>query len=427
MTRHFLQLYVLIVVTLAAVSWGQEKLWEIYSAQDDAAHAQGAALVLLSDRLHEVPPDARAQFVRELAGRTGVDVELFESKDIVGDDMLARLTRGDLAHMHAADKDWLLKRMPDDGRVLAFRYASQEAKRGVIDWVLAFVFYALIALVIMGWLWPLTRDLKYLERSTTSFGNRNWTFDTRIGMRSPVHSLAEAFRRMAARIDSLVGAQRDMTNAMSHEIKTPLARMHSEVEMARTASEPAALARHLSSIDGDIAELDAFVTATLDYAILERAEIALNIHEHDLTAILPVLVDSLRRTARQELRIRCEVSPNATKVKCDAHLFETVVRNLLYNAIRYARSEIHVVFFIRPDGVYNLRVDDDGPGIQPADRARIFDSFVQLDNRTGRKTGYGLGLAIVKRIVEWHGGVASVTRAGLGGAGLSVTWGPDIR
>jgi two-component system OmpR family sensor kinase len=202
--------------------------------------------------------------------------------------------------------------------------------------------------------------------------------------------------------------------------------MRFEVEMARTASDSASLGRHLNNIDVDIAELDSFVTATLDYAILERAEIALNIHEHDLTAILPALVDSLRRAARQEVRIRCEVSPNATKVKCDAHLFETVVRNLLYNAIRYARSEIHVVFFIRPDGVYNLRVDDDGPGIPPADRARIFDSFVQLDNRSGRKTGYGLGLAIVKRIVEWHGGVASVTRAGLGGAGLSVTWGPEI-
>src|SRR6185436_20604572 len=154
----------------------------------------------------------------------------------------ARLTAGDLAYMHAANKEWLLKRVPDDGRVLAFRYAAPDAQRGVIDWVLALVFYAVIALVIMGWLWPLTRDLKYLERSTTSFGNRNWTFDTRIGIRSPVHSLAEAFRRMAARIDSLIGAQKDMTNAMSHEIKTPLARMRFEVEMARTASDPQKLA-----------------------------------------------------------------------------------------------------------------------------------------------------------------------------------------
>jgi signal transduction histidine kinase len=241
-----------------------------------------------------------------------------------------------------------------------------------------------------------------------------------------VHSLAEAFRRMAARIDTLIGAQKDMTNAMSHEIKTPLARMRFEIEMARMATDSEGLARQLNNLNVDIAELDAFVTATLDYAILERAEVALNVREHDFTQILPAVIDTLRRSSRDDIKIRCEVSPGATRVRCDAHLMETVVRNLVYNAVRYARSEVHVLFFIRPDGVYNLRVDDDGPGIPEADRVRIFDSFVQLDDPAGRKAGYGLGLAIVKRIVEWHGGKVTVTRAGLGGAGLSVTWVPEI-
>lgn len=431
MARHFLQLYLLIVVTLAAVSWGQGRLWETYSGPDNAAIAdsqtQAAALRIVDEHLRTIPRGERQQFVANLAARTDVDLDLFEPKDIAGDETLARLARGEVAYMHAADKDWLLKRVTDDDRVLAFRYAAPAAQRGLLDWALAFVFYAAIALVIMTWLWPLTRDLRYLERATTTFGNRNWTFDARIGLRSPVYSLAEAFRRMAARIDSLIGAQKDMTNAMSHEIKTPLARMRFEIEMARSAADSGKLARHLNHIDGDIAELDAFVTATLDYAILERAEVALNVREHDLTLILPALTESLRRTSRDDLIVRCEVSPNATRVRCDAHLMETVVRNLLYNAIRYARSEIRVTFFIRPDGVYNLRVDDDGPGIPEPDRARIFDSFVQLeDPGGGRKAGYGLGLAIVKRIVEWHGGKAVVTLSGLGGAGLSVTWGPRI-
>jgi two-component system, OmpR family, sensor kinase len=430
MARHFLQLYVLIVITLAAVSWGQGRLWEIYSGPDEGpaaeVQAQAAALRIVNESLRAVPLDERRGFVASVAKNTGVDLELFELKDIAGDDTLARLTRGEIAHMHAADKDWLLRRVPDDGRVLAFRYESPVAERGVLDWTLAFIFYAAIALVIMTWLWPLTRDLRQLERSTMTFGNRNWTFDARIGKRSPVYPLAEAFRRMAARIDTLISAQKDMTNAMSHEIKTPLARMRFEIEMARMATDSEGLARQLNSLNVDIAELDAFVTATLDYAILERAEVALNVEEHDFTAILPSVVDTLRRSARENVRIRCEVSPNATRVRCDAHLMETVVRNLVYNAVRYARSEIHVMFFIRPDGMYNLRVDDDGPGIPEVDRVRIFDSFVQLDDPAERKAGYGLGLAIVKRIVEWHGGKVIVTRAGLGGAGLSVTWMPGM-
>ena len=88
------------------------------------------------------------------------------------------------------------------------------------------MFYAAIALVIMVWLWPMTRDLRTLERSTVRFGDRNWSFDAshreraRRCIRSP-----QAFRRMAARIDGLIGSHKDMSNALSHEIKTPLARM----------------------------------------------------------------------------------------------------------------------------------------------------------------------------------------------------------
>ncbi len=428
MARHFLQLYLLIVVTVAAASWAQGKLWDAFAARNgDAAvaesRAQAAALHIVNAQLRDVPHEDRQQYVADIAARTGEKFELLEPRDIVGDGTISRLEHGELAHMRAANEDWLLERVAGDGRVLAFHYAIPDTERGILDWTLAVLFYAAIALVIMAWLWPLTRDLRHLERSTTTFGNRAWKFDARIGVRSPVHSLAEAFRRMAARIDSLIGAQKDMTNAMSHEIKTPLARMRFEIEMARTAGDPQKLAAHLSHLDGDVAELDAFLTATLDYAILERAEVALNVHEHDLTQILPAVVETVRRSSRDGLSIRCEVAPAATRVRCDAHLMETVVRNLLYNAVRYARQEIHVMFSVLRDGTYRLSVEDDGPGIREADRDRIFDSFVQLDDPDRRKSGYGLGLAIVKRIVDWHGGKVTVFRCGLGGAGFAVTWG----
>jgi two-component system OmpR family sensor kinase len=422
MARHFLRLYLLIVLTLAAVSWGQERLWEIYSRQAEGTESQAAALAIVDEQLRAVAPDDRQQFVADLAAKTGVDLELFELRDIAGEDTLSRLTRGELAYMRAAQKDWLLKRLPDDGRVLAFRYAAPVAERGLLDWTLAFIFYAAIALVIMAWLWPLTRDLRQLERSTTSFGDRNWMFDARIHPRSPIYPLAEAFRRMAARIDSLISSQKDMSNAMSHEIKTPLARMRFEIEMARTAADAGKLAHHLNNINVDIGELDAFVKATLDYAILERAEVALNIAEHDFTHILPAVAEAVRRTSGDDVTIRCDVADDATRVRCDAHLMETVLRNLLYNAIRYANDTIRLTFRVRPDGAYDLRVEDDGPGIPEADRVRVFDSFVQLEDPGRPRAGYGLGLAIVMRIVEWHGGNVAVSRSDLGGAAFLVTW-----
>ena len=426
MTRHFLQLYVAIVLTLAAVSWGQDRLWQTYGRSSPAEIArenptQLALMKMIEAQLRAEPEQQWSSALHRIETQSGLDLELFEPADIAGKQTLAALSAGGLAEMSAANGErWLLKQVNED-RILALRYRIQEPKRGPLDWLLMFIFYAAIALVIMAWLWPLRRDLQTLEQATRRFGDRNWVFDAAIGPRSQVHSLADAFRRMAARIDGLIQSHQDMSNAMSHEIKTPLSRMRFELEMARTTQDPTKLAQHLNHIDTDIAELNAFVMATLDYAILERAEVALNLEAHDLTTILPAIVESVRRSTHTAIELRCDVDARSTAVVCDAHLIETVLRNLLYNALRYARTLIRVRFD-QTESSYRLTVDDDGPGIAPADRARIFESFVRLDQSSENKAGFGLGLAIVKRMIEWHHGSVVAEASELGGARFRVEW-----
>jgi signal transduction histidine kinase len=230
---------------------------------------------------------------------------------------------------------------------------------------------------------------------------------------------------MAGRIDRLISSHKDLANALSHEIKTPLARMRFEIELARSAENREALLQHLDHLNKDIAELNAFVTATLEYAVLERAEIALNIGPHDFTLVVPAVTESVKRGARNDLVMSCDVADDSKCVPCDAHLIETVLRNLLYNASRYANQRVHVSFKLAADSdrrSYQLCVEDDGPGIPEPDRERVFGSFVQLGARSGARTGFGLGLAIVKRAIEWHGGAASVDSSPLGGARFVVEW-----
>jgi len=421
MTRHFLTLYLSIVIVLAAVSWGQERLWQSYGGAPESELPQASVLEILDRQLQAVPVEQRADFIADAARDTGLDLELLDPQDVAGATAIAGLARGKAVLMEGTDgRSWILRRVEQDGRVLVFRFAD-EPQRRLPEWILSLVFYAAIALVIMVWLWPMTRDLRTLERSTVRFGDRNWTFDARIASRSPVYSLAAAFRRMAARIDGLIGSHKDMSNALSHEIKTPLARMRFEIELARVAADREALQRHLDNLNTDITELNAFVTATLEYAVLERAEVALNIATHDFTAIMPVLTESVKRGVRADLTIQCEVDSDAKAVVCDVHMMETVVRNLLYNAIRHAARQVRVTFAVVAQQRYRLCVEDDGPGIPEADRERVFGSFVQL-RPTGEKTGFGLGLAIVKRIVEWHGGTAHVEQSNLGGARFVVDW-----
>jgi two-component system OmpR family sensor kinase len=420
--RHFVGLYLLIVLTLAVVSWGQDRLLQLYSKPDATDSRPAAAeMALLADRLHAVPPESRRSVIAGVAARTGIDVEVFATQEIAGADTLEKLGRGENAYMRSSQGDsWVLKRI-DDNHVLALRSRESVPKRGPLDWAVTFLFYALIALVLMFWIWPLTRDLRSLENAAAQYGNRNWKFAAPIKQHSQIYSLAQTFRSMAARIDGLIASHQDMSNAVSHEIKTPLSRMQFEIELSRNATSVAELRGSLSNIKTDIDAIDGLVKATLGYSILERADLALNLSAHDFTTLIPAMVESVQGDVRTGVGIAASVQSDATRVICDIHLFESVLRNLLYNAGRYAASRVRVSFAIR-SGLNELRVEDDGPGIPASERSRVFQSFVQLNPAAGRKVGYGLGLAIVKRGIEWHGGDVSIGESELGGALVRASW-----
>src|ERR1700730_5515146 len=414
MARHFLGLYLLIAATLAVVSWGQDRLLQAYSGPDTAEEKSTAAIVaVLADRLREAPAESWKARIGDIAARTGLDMEIFAAGEIAGPGTLQRLSRGENAYMRSSAGDsWVLKRI-DEGHVLALTSPEPAGQRGPLEWGLTIVFYAVIALVLMFWIWPLTRDLRALEHAAAQYGNRNWRFTAEIKPHSQNYPLAQTFRRMAARIDGLIASHKDMSNAVSHEIKTPLSRMQFEIELAQQAESPAEIKKSLGNIKTDIAAINDLVSATLNYAILERADLSLNINSHNFTTLIPAIAEAVAHDARPDLRISANVQGDATEIRCDVHLIETVLRNLLYNATRYAQHSINVGF-TSYDGVNRLLVDDDGPGIPEADRHRVFESFVQLERTAGRKTGFGLGLAIVKRTIEWHGGQVSVTQSPLG-------------
>ena len=421
MARHFSGLFLLIVTTLIAASWCQDRLLQAFGGQsspEDAALT--VALAVLRDDLQRLPPSEWPRFVAAKSMESHVHMELFAAHDIVGDATKEPLAHGRIAHMRTSHgESWLLMPVNDD-YVLALESVGTEPKRSLLDWSLTLAFYATIALVIMIWIWPLTRDLRILEGAVARFGDRNWRFEAPLAPHSQIYPLAATFRRMAARIDALITSHKDMSNAVSHEIRTPLARMQFEIELASRKEHVAEARQCLDNIKADIREIDDLVTTTLDYAILERADLSLNLGTHDFAALVPAIAAAVRRDTRPQLRVSTEIRGDAAHVVCDGHLMESVLKNLLYNAIRYARRDIHVTFEAA-DGVNRLIVDDDGPGIPEGDRVRVFESFVQL-GRGGRKYGFGLGLAIVKRTIEWHAGEVSIVDSPLGGARLSASW-----
>jgi signal transduction histidine kinase len=226
---------------------------------------------------------------------------------------------------------------------------------------------------------------------------------------------------MAARIDGLIASHRDMSNAVSHEIRTPLSRMQFEIELGQTASSLPEVRERLVQIKADIGAINDLVNATMEYAILERADVALNMGRHDFSELIPAIAESARSNSGHDRQVATDIRGNAGQVVCDVHLLESAYKNLLYNAMRFARRDVRVTFEA-DDSINRLTVEDDGPGIPIEDRGRIFESFVQLKRSGEVKQGFGLGLAIVKRVMEWHNGSVFVDTSPLGGARFTATW-----
>ncbi|MYX33089.1 MULTISPECIES: HAMP domain-containing sensor histidine kinase [unclassified Streptomyces] len=228
--------------------------------------------------------------------------------------------------------------------------------------------------------------------------------------RDEVARLARATNETLTALQAAVERQRRFVADASHELRSPIAALRTELEVA--AAHPALL--DLDSAVDDVTRLQALASDLLLLARFDAGE---------ETPMEPVALDELARE-RGALRsgavpVTVE-APQAVTVRGDRQGLERVLDNLLDNARRHATASV-AVRVSRDARWAVLEVTDDGPGIPEADRERVFDRFIRLDeSRTRDAGGAGLGLAIVRDIVHRHGGHADAGSAPQGGALLRV-------
>lgn len=217
----------------------------------------------------------------------------------------------------------------------------------------------------------------------------------------------------------VIDSHKELTRAVAHELRTPIARLRFGMEMSQTATT-AERARYLNDMERDIVELDALIAELLDYARFDRDTPVLDLQIYALVTWLHQAVDDARLST-PTLTFRC-TAQTTMNVFFDERLMTRALGNILRNAARYARSEINITIEII-EGACIIHVDDDGPGVPASGRERIFEPFVRLDGSRGRDSGgYGLGLAIARRIAHWHHGNIEVGDSPMGGARFSLRW-----
>lgn len=424
MKRAFFSLYVLIVISVITVGWGLDKLLQLYTPTPTVTQTEVDLLNLVEAQLAQAPPGGHGSVVAELNARLQAEVVLFGVEDLAASRLAESINLGQVVAVNNEQGDRILYRQwPETDQIISLKRPTSEPVRPLLYDLLLVVFYGSIALVVFFWVWPLSRDLRKLEKQTRLIGKDQLPEQLDIPQRSTVYDLAQAFNRMAQRVRNLLASHKEMTYAVSHELRTPLARMKFGLEMANHLRDPERVHEHLQGVRADVTEMDLLINQLLAYAGFEQTEQKLNLQSGDFRSLVDELVQRISTTApNRPLEFVVDDHLAGQPVICEWHLMERALLNLLQNAQRFALSQVAISLECR-DGHYVITVDDDGPGIPPEERERVLQSFVRLANHANAQSrGFGLGLAIVKRIATWHNGSVTVASAPLGGARFIMRW-----
>lgn len=227
--------------------------------------------------------------------------------------------------------------------------------------------------------------------------------------------LARTLNEMLDRIDEGQRLQRQFVSDASHELRSPLAVIRQAAEVARAYPERVGPTGLADDVLAESERLEQLVGALLLLARLEGDAGTDDVVDLDDV----VLAEIARLHARAGITVDAH-RVGAGRTRGSAVLLGQVVRNLLDNACRHARTSVTVALTEDGDQV-ELEVCDDGPGVPAADRDRVFERFVRLDDARARdEGGSGLGLAIVRRIVDSGGGTVEVGDTPSGGARFTV-------
>jgi len=277
--------------------------------------------------------------------------------------------------------------------------------------------------------WFLTMPIVRLRAATRQLAAGDLTARAgapNVTRRDEVAGLMRDFDGMAERLENLVKAQSRLLNDISHELRSPLARLNVALGLARQRSGPETAAM-LERIELEASRLNELIGRLLTLARLEDGE------QH--VPATPILLDEVVLNVAEDAEfeaqarrchVRSEIAPGTWAVRADASLLHSAIENVVRNAIRYTREGTTVDIHLEKTGMEKtgvdgreeavIRVTDCGSGVPPDALEKLFQPFYRLDDARGRQTGgVGLGLAITERAVRFHGGrVAATNRAGGG-------------
>lgn len=309
--------------------------------------------------------------------------------------------------------------LKDSDEVLVVR-APPSTVDGQAGLKIAFtvIFYIGLLLLALVWLAPLLFRLRKLRTAAMAFGEGH--LETRIAKHkmSYISDIETEFNRMADQIGNLVEDVRLLSSALSHEMRTPLAKLRMGLDALEEQEDPPTRQRYLERLGRTVDQLTRLVTSTLEFSRMDFALVKAGRRRVDLVRIIHSCVEESDLT---DIDIRFDAALDSATIKGNEPYLGLMLKNIIGNAAKYSSG--HIILSLHPHKeIVSLSVEDDGPGFEAGASDYVFEPF-QKGKAERTKAGFGLGLAVVHRIVSWHGGEITLGQSqSLKGARVTVVF-----
>jgi two-component system OmpR family sensor kinase len=295
---------------------------------------------------------------------------------------------------------------------------SFNDKKG-IAWAYTAAFYLGTLALVLLWLKPLLYRLTLLRNTTKAFGAGQLESRVQTGGVTYIRDIEQDFNRMADQIQQLVEDNKLLTSAVSHDLRTPLARLRFGIDTLNETTSAQARELYYSRINNDLNEMEALVDSLLRYARLDNVMSGIKktpVELRDLVA------ECVAQHHDAEIAIDIDVAQISQDDSlmipgCIEHL-ATLLNNLIHNAIQHAKNHLLILMYRDHDRIV-ISFCDDGKGIPKNQRDQVLKPFQRGTDSLSE--GYGLGLAVAARIAKYHGGYIEIDSCeSLGGALIKV-------